>query len=343
MVNSLREGFAQLIKIQGAFTLLLILFTDRFLTFVGLGAVQSGSFQTTAIGVFLLVLFLSHLTIFFYLGKLRDAMFCCLVFTLVNGGVTAWSIHSGEQWYGFGFLIASALATTISAARVNRHLGMLEVRHLHLPEHPWVTEMNSISITSDSWRLLLKTLAGIGDFVRQQCRALLYLMSVLGTTLFLSVQPAHWRRTVRRVLAQQGYFFGVQSVRFILMAAVLVGISVVAQLGVWTGKLGQSQTLGQLLALVVARELGPLFANFVLIVRGGSAIATELGIMKAGGEVRVLEAQGLEPIIFLVMPRVIAMAASAFCLTVVFVAVAFASGYGFGAFSAKPMRTPRFS
>jgi uncharacterized membrane protein len=126
MVNSLREGFAQLIKIQGAFTLLLILFTDRFLTFVGLGAVQSGSFQTTAIGVFLLVLFLSHLTICFYLGKLRDAMFCCLIFTLVNGGVTAWSIYSGEQWYGFGFLIASAVATTIAAIRVNRHLGMLE-------------------------------------------------------------------------------------------------------------------------------------------------------------------------------------------------------------------------
>ena len=162
MVNSLREGFAQLIKIQGAFTLFLILFTDRFLTFVGLGAVQSGSFQTTAIGVFLLVLFLSHLTIFFYLGKLRDAMFCCLVFTLVNGGVTAWSIHSGEQWYGFGFLIASAVATTILLPG-EPPPGHARVRHLHLPEHPWVTEMNSISITSDSWRLLLKTLAGIGD------------------------------------------------------------------------------------------------------------------------------------------------------------------------------------
>jgi phospholipid/cholesterol/gamma-HCH transport system permease protein len=200
--------------------------------------------------------------------------------------------------------------------------------------------MNSIPIKSECWRLVLKTLSGLGDFVRDQCRALLYLTSVLGTTLVLSAQPAHWRRTVRRVLAQQGYFFGVQSVRFILILAVLVGISVVAQLGVWTGKLGQSQTLGQLLVLVVARELGPLFANFVLIVRGGSSIATELGIMKTGGEVRVLEAQGLEPILFLVMPRVIAMAASAFCLTVIFVTVAFASGYGFGALVGQTNEDP---
>jgi uncharacterized membrane protein len=126
MVSSLREGFSQLIKIQGVFTLLLIIFTDSFLSFVGLGAVQSGSFQTTALGVFLLGLFLSLLTICFYLGKLRDAMLCCLVFALVNGAVTAWSIYSGEQWYGFGFLIASAIATTMAATKVNRHLQLLE-------------------------------------------------------------------------------------------------------------------------------------------------------------------------------------------------------------------------
>jgi uncharacterized membrane protein len=126
MVRSLREGFSQLVKVQGTLTLLLIIFTDQFLAFVGLGAVQSGSFQTTALGVFLLVLFLSHLTICFYLGKLRDAMLCCLIFTLVNGAVTAWSIYSGEQWYGFGFLIASAVATAIAATRVNRHLRLLE-------------------------------------------------------------------------------------------------------------------------------------------------------------------------------------------------------------------------
>ena len=183
-----------------------------------------------------------------------------------------------------------------------------------------------------SSRLSRKTLAGVGAFTREQWRDVQYLAAVLGTTLFLSAQARRWRRTVRGVLARQCFFFGVESVRFILIVAVLVGISVVVRLGVWTGKLGQSQKLGPLLVVVVVRELGPLFANFVLIVRGGSAIATELGIMKVGGEVRVLEAQGLEPLLFLVMPRVLAMAVSAFCLTAIFVLAAFASGYGFGAF-----------
>jgi phospholipid/cholesterol/gamma-HCH transport system permease protein len=180
--------------------------------------------------------------------------------------------------------------------------------------------------------LVLPTLASLGAFGTEQWRDLQYLAAVLSTAIFLGAQPRHWRRTVRRVFSQQVLLFGVESIRFILILAVLVGISIVVQLDVWTGKLGQSQKLGPLLVVVVARELGPLFANFVLIVRGGSAIATELGLMKAGGEVRVLEAQGIEPLPFLVMPRVLAMAVSAFCLTVIFVLVAFASGFGFGAF-----------
>ena len=180
--------------------------------------------------------------------------------------------------------------------------------------------------------LVLPTLARLGAFVTEQWRVLQYLAAVLGTTIFLGVQPRNWRRTVRRVLSQQVLLFGIESIRFILILAVLVGVSIVVQLDVWTGKLGQSQKLGPLLVVVVAQELGPLFANFVLIVRGGSAIATELGLMKAGGEVRALEAQGIEPLPFLVMPRVLAMAVSAFCLTVIFVLVAFASGFGFGAF-----------
>jgi phospholipid/cholesterol/gamma-HCH transport system permease protein len=174
-------------------------------------------------------------------------------------------------------------------------------------------------------------LGAIGGFALAQCREARHLAAVLGATFILAAQPRHWRRTVRSAFARQLLSLGVESVPFILVLAGLVGISVVVQLDLWTGKLGQSQTLGQLLVLVVARELAPLFANFVLIVRGGSAIATELGIMKVGGEVRVLEAQGIDPFLYLVMPRVLAMAVAAFCLTVIFVPAAFASGYGFGA------------
>lgn len=184
--------------------------------------------------------------------------------------------------------------------------------------------------TGQAARACYFTAAGMGRVISRQLGDLRYIAAVAGTILFLGAQPRQWRRTVRKVFARQLLAFGVESVRFVSVLAVLAGISIVVQLDVWTGKLGQSQKLGPILVAVVARELGPLFANFVLIVRGGSSIATELGLMKAGGEVRVLEAQGIEPLLFLVMPRALALALSAFCLAVIFVVMAFASGFGFG-------------
>jgi phospholipid/cholesterol/gamma-HCH transport system permease protein len=69
----------------------------------------------------------------------------------------------------------------------------------------------------------------------------------------------------------------------------------------------------------------------VVIVRSSSAMATELGVLKISGEVRHLEDKGNDPFMHLVMPRVLGVALSTFCLTIVFILVALASGYLFGA------------
>jgi len=86
---------------------------------------------------------------------------------------------------------------------------------------------------------------------------------------------------------------------------------------------------------VVARELGPLLINLVVILRSGSAMTAELGIRKINGEACALEAPGGDPFLHLVMPRVLGMAVSTFCLTMVFIVVAFASGYLFAAWTGK--------
>ena len=114
-----------------------------------------------------------------------------------------------------------------------------------------------------------------------------------------------------------------------------VGISVVVQLSFWIGEAGQSQLLGPLLVAVVARELGPVLINLIIIVRSGSAMTTELGVLSINGEVRALEAQGCEPFSHLVLPRVLGMAVATFCLTIVFILVAFASGFLFAAWTGK--------
>jgi phospholipid/cholesterol/gamma-HCH transport system permease protein len=177
----------------------------------------------------------------------------------------------------------------------------------------------------------LLSLAGVGSFALAQWDELRHVAAVIGTVLCVCVRPRHWVRTVRKAVALQVLSIGVEPLWFVGAVAVFVGISVVVQLTFWVGEAGQSQLLGPLLVTVVARELGPVLINLVVIVRSGSAMTTELGVLKINGEVRALEAHGGDPFLQLVMPRVLGSAVSTFCLTIVFILVAFASGYWFAA------------
>jgi phospholipid/cholesterol/gamma-HCH transport system permease protein len=170
-------------------------------------------------------------------------------------------------------------------------------------------------------------LATIGARCVTRWRAATYLLSVLACLASLAWRPRSWPRTVRDVLARQVYFTGVEALRFVALVGLLVGVAVVLQAQVWLQRVGQTALLGPLLVAVVIRELGPLLTSFVVIGRSGTAIASEMAAMRANGEIRVLEAQGLDPLTYLVMPRVVGVMLSVFCLTVVFLVVSLAAGF----------------
>src|SRR4051812_23374009 len=170
-------------------------------------------------------------------------------------------------------------------------------------------------------------LAAVGSFAVDRLRRQRYLAAVLLAVAVMAVRPRTWRRTVRYVLSRQILFTGAEAAGFTCRVAFLVGISIVVQAELWVRKVGQSQLLGPLLVAVVVREVGPLVTNLIVIGRSGNAIAAELGHMKFRGEVRVLDAQGVDPLGYLVVPRVVAMMGSVLCLTVVFIAVSLFSGH----------------
>lgn len=176
------------------------------------------------------------------------------------------------------------------------------------------------------------TVARLGSYAWELAREVRYLAAVGAAVLFAGLQPRHWPRTVREVFARQFLFTGVGAISFVIFVAVLAGVSVVVESYLWLNKVGLSQQIGSVLVILVARELGPLLVNIIVIVRSGSAMASELAFMQASGEVRALEAQGIEPFLYLLMPRALAMVVATICLTTIFNVVAFASGYAFGAF-----------
>jgi len=174
---------------------------------------------------------------------------------------------------------------------------------------------------------IMSFVAGIGRRLVGRWKSAAYLAGVMATAAAMAVRRSYWTHPVRDVLARQVFFTGVEAVRFVAMVAGVVGIAVVLQAQVWLTRFGQSALVGPLLVTVVVRELGPLLTNFVVIGRSGTAIASELAGMRANREMRVLEAQGLDPFTYLVVPRVLGVTISVFSLTVVFLAVSFASGF----------------
>jgi phospholipid/cholesterol/gamma-HCH transport system permease protein len=92
-------------------------------------------------------------------------------------------------------------------------------------------------------------------------------------------------------------------------------------------QVGQTKLLGPLLVNLVVRELAPMSAALVVLARVGTATVTELGTARALGEVEALEALGIDPIHYLVVPRVVGITVSVVALTVY--AVLFALGVGY--------------
>lgn len=152
--------------------------------------------------------------------------------------------------------------------------------------------------------------------------------TALGThALGLGVRPRHWTRAVRAVLWRQIYFTGVLALGLASAVALLVGFAVVLQARIWLTEVGQSALLGPILVKVIVRELAPLLVGMLVIMRSGSAIATELGSMTVRQEVGLLQTLGIDPLRYLVLPRIAGMVIAFVCLNVLFTVIAFATGY----------------
>lgn len=99
---------------------------------------------------------------------------------------------------------------------------------------------------------------------------------------------------------------GANAVGITVLLGFLIGLILAFQSAVSMKKFGAEIFVADLVVLSLFRELGPLITAFVLASRSGSAFAAELGTMKVNEEIDALKTMGLDPVRFLVVPRVIA-------------------------------------
>jgi phospholipid/cholesterol/gamma-HCH transport system permease protein len=146
------------------------------------------------------------------------------------------------------------------------------------------------------------------------------------------------RRVIRPLIRHEVYRAGLRLLPMFLFIAAGVGLVVIGQTVSWLAPVGAINFLGTVMVIVVVRELGPLVAALLVLARVGTANVVELGTARATGEVEALEALGIDPVHYLVVPRVLGMALGVFALTVYLILGALLSGYLWAFLQDVPLR-----
>jgi len=171
----------------------------------------------------------------------------------------------------------------------------------------------------------LSPIAALGRSTRRAGAGALGFTRFTGALIRASADyPGTARTVLWRSFRNQILFTAVQALPFIAAIAGIIGITVIIQARA-QGLQGSSDVLGQVMASVVVRELGPLLTAVVVISRSGTAIAAEMATNLVLGETDALEALGVDPLQYLVAPRVAGGAISVAILVVFFNAITLVS------------------
>ena len=146
------------------------------------------------------------------------------------------------------------------------------------------------------------------------------------------------RQLIHPLILAQLARSGLHLLPMIMFLALALGLVIIGQTVSLLARVGATPYLGVVMVTVVVRELGPLLTALIVLSRAGTANVVELGTARALGEVEALEVLGIDPIHYLVVPRVIGMALGIFSLTVYLILIALASGYLWAFLQNVPLR-----
>lgn len=180
---------------------------------------------------------------------------------------------------------------------------------------------------SEKFLLVQRALARLGRIARGQPRFMLIMIGAAWGVFREAVQPVTWRRAVLIEFWSNLRQMTGGGLMSILVVAVLTGFGIVAQAVFWLGFAGMAQMTGSILSTVLVREIAPVLVGIILLGRSGMLILTDLSNLTLQKQLRVLNGQGIDPFIALLLPRSLAMTVSGFTLGIVFSVIALTMGY----------------
>ncbi len=133
-----------------------------------------------------------------------------------------------------------------------------------------------------------------------------------GRAVFLLLSAFWAMRTMftaraRKEIVTQMFVFGIKSLGVITIVALFTGMILALQTGLELRRFSQEEFIGTAVMVSMLREMGPFMTGLILAACVGSAIAAQIGTMVVSEEVAALEIMSIDPVRFVVMPRLVAM------------------------------------
>lgn len=204
----------------------------------------------------------------------------------------------------------SGIALLIQLRRLQqKNRGQLQIHGLR-PEFQellddWSQESGETGQSKPKARVqLVEEIGRDAAQVWQDLHELISFVGQLGLAMVRAArQPStiRWRDTL--LIAEE---VGVNALPIVALLSFLVGVIMAFQAAVALRQFGAEIFVANMIGLSVLREMGPLMTAIILAGRSGSAFAAEIGTMKVREEIDALKTMGLEPVRFLVVPRVLA-------------------------------------
>lgn len=143
-------------------------------------------------------------------------------------------------------------------------------------------------------RTLIQTFRGAGLALIMLGEAFLHLRSM-------------FTRRARDQIVQQMYIGGIKSLGVITVVGMFTGMILALQTGLELRRFGLQANIGTAVTVVMLREMGPFMTALIIAASVGSAIAAQIGTMTVSEEIAALEIMSINPVRFLVMPRLVAL------------------------------------
>jgi phospholipid/cholesterol/gamma-HCH transport system permease protein len=173
---------------------------------------------------------------------------------------------------------------------------------------------------------MLERIRQLGEIALNFCQRI----GIAGIFLFrVFFRRPRWRRSFP-LLIEQLYAIGVLSLLIVAISGLFIGMVLALQGHNILDRFGANEQLGQLIALSITRELGPVITALLFAGRAGSALTAEIGLMQATEQISSMEMMAVDPLWKIISPRFWAGVISVPTLTMIFMIVGVFGGYLIG-------------